>query len=217
MKFSSITWEGREQERPERLYRRLLAHLQDNMLLKGSKLKHNETTPTRNEEISPTVERLAVLRWMELLHPKLPALVAHTFAYDLQRMTLKDIQPQIADGLDQFLEELARDEIQATRVYAPRNHRNTIQFRPSQSRNNFMQKKAGRPSPNKPTSNQQCRLCKAEGRPFWGHTMTTCQYIADAEKQDLVRSYSVSMSAEDKQTEEVEEEFNHLHCEAESE
>ena len=87
MKFSSITWEGREQERPERLYRRILAHLQDNLLLKGSKLKHNETIPTKNEEISPTVERLAVLRWMELIHPKLPALVARTFAYDLQRMT----------------------------------------------------------------------------------------------------------------------------------
>lgn len=113
MAFSQITWEGPTKERPERLYRRILSHLHDNLLMRDSKLKHNEKTPTRDEVISPTVERLAVLRWMELLHPKLPHLVARTFAYDLQRMTLKDIQPQIASGLGGFLDELKRDECHA--------------------------------------------------------------------------------------------------------
>ena len=62
---------------------------------------------------------MAVLRWMELLHPSLPALVQRTFAYDLQRRTLKDLQPQIADALDEFLEELRHDEIKASRVFTP--------------------------------------------------------------------------------------------------
>jgi hypothetical protein len=39
---------------------------------------------------------------MELIHPKLPIFVQRTFAYDLQRMTLKDLQPQIVDALDGF-------------------------------------------------------------------------------------------------------------------
>ena len=103
MKFSSIVWDNGE--RPERLYQRILAHLQGNLLRKDSKLKHDGTTPTHGEDISTTVERLAVLRWMELIHPSLPALVQRTFAYDLQRMTLKDLQPQITDALDGFLEE----------------------------------------------------------------------------------------------------------------
>ena len=110
MKLLNITWQGPEHERPERLYRCILAHLQDNLLPAGSRLKHNGEIPTENEVLSPTVKRLAVLRWMELLHPKLPAPVARTFAYDLQRMTLKDIQPQVSDGLDSFLQELNRED-----------------------------------------------------------------------------------------------------------
>ena len=99
MTFSQISWEGPSKERPEQLYRRILSYLHDNLLKKDSKLKHNDKIPAQDESISPTVEHLAVLRRMELLHPRLPQLVARTFGYDLQRMTLKDIQPQIANGL----------------------------------------------------------------------------------------------------------------------
>ena len=102
MAFSQISWEGHDKECPECLYRRLLSHLQDNLLKKGAKLKHNDKTPTRDEFLCLTVERLAVLRWKELIDPRLPQLVVRTFAYDLQRMTLKDIQPQIANGLEVF-------------------------------------------------------------------------------------------------------------------
>jgi len=120
MKFASISWDGISAERPERLYRRILAHLSDNLLTADSKLLHNGKMQTKDEVLSPTVERLAVLKWMELIHPKLSALVARTFAYDLQRKTLKDLQPQICDGIEQFLEELNRDEVQASRVFASR-------------------------------------------------------------------------------------------------
>ena len=95
-----------------------------NKLLKaGSKLKHNDVTPTSNEVLSPTVERVAVLRWMELIHPKLPMLVAVKFGHDLQRMTLKDLQPQIADALESLLEELNREdmavEVHASSIQSP--------------------------------------------------------------------------------------------------
>ena len=46
LKLVNIKWEGPDQERPERLYRRILAHFHDNLLKEGSKLKHNEETPT---------------------------------------------------------------------------------------------------------------------------------------------------------------------------
>ncbi len=73
MKYSAIKLE--EGERPERLYQRLIAHLQDNTLTKDSPLMYNGDKVSTAETISPTVERLAVLRWMELIHPGLPALV----------------------------------------------------------------------------------------------------------------------------------------------
>ena len=79
------------------------------IICKYDGLQQSEEKQVADDEMfSPTVERLAVLRWMELLHTKLPALIAGTFAYDLQCMTLKDIQPQIADGIENFLEERRR-------------------------------------------------------------------------------------------------------------
>jgi hypothetical protein len=87
------------------------------IIRKDTKLKHDGATVTVDKDMSPTVERLAVLKWMELLHPNLPVLVQSTFAYDLQRMTLKDIQPQIVDALDGLLEELRNDEVKTARTY----------------------------------------------------------------------------------------------------
>ncbi len=186
IKFSGITWEGMESERPERLYRRLLAHLQDNMLSKGSKLKHDDALPDKDEVMSPTVERLAVLRWMELIHSKLPTLVACKFGHDLQRMTLKDLQPQIADGMEGLLEELNREEVQASRVFVPL--KNRIQRRP---RSNSI--RTPRPMTQQPPrqqfryqNRQQCRVCKAENRPYGNHSMGSCPYISDSERQDIV-------------------------------
>ena len=213
IKFSSITWEGMETERPERLYRRLLAHLQDNMLSKGSKLKHDDAAPDKDEVMSPTVERLAVLRWMELIHPKLPTLVACKFGYDLQRMTLKDLQPQIADGMEALLEELNREEIQASRVFAP--FKNRIQQR---SRGNSSRPPQARiqQSPRQQfryRNRQPCRVCKAENRPYGNHSMGNCPYISDSEKQDFVQAKRVDTSQPcDDDLEELSEDFDQLHC-----
>lgn len=192
MTFSQITWEGPAKERPERLYRRILSHLHDNLLKKDSKLKHNNVTPTIDESISPTVERLAVLRWMELIHPRLPQLVARTFAYDLQRMTLKDIQPQITQSLEGFLDELKREDCQAayTSVHSEEEVQTSRVFsrfpargRPARTSTRTPIRTQYRQQPRK-----QCRLCKAEGRTFWGHDMGSCNYIDPAEKTEIARS-----------------------------
>lgn len=188
MKFSNITWE--EGERPERLYQRILAHLQDNLLQKDSKLKHDGAPVTVDEDMSPTVERLAVLRWMELLHPNLPTLVQRTFAYDLQRMTLKDIQPQIVDALDGFLEELRSEEVKIARSYIPRQKPKQKQAHPSRhaSSNKFTAGTQKRKIPNK-----ECRICKAEGRTYYGHDIGECDYLSRAEKRTLIQSFRVEM------------------------
>lgn len=215
LKFTNITWEGMHAERPERLYRRILAHIQDNLLQAGSKLKHNGVDVTKDELISPTVERLAVLRWMELIHPKLPALVARTFAYDLQRMTLKDIQPQIADGLDNFLEELNRDEapIQVSKVYAP--HRSQPRRpRPSRSAPQQQQhRQRTNAQSTAPRTKLQCRVCRAENRPFMGHDMASCHFIAEAERRALVRAYQIDVDY-DEEASDLQESFDDPHVDS---
>ena len=197
MAYSQITWEGRDKERPERLYRRILSHLHDNLLHTDSQLEHNGAAPSTDEDMSPTVERLAVLRWMELLHPQLPQLVARTFAYDLQRRTLKDLQPQIAQGLPGFLDELQRedvqvsaiqqeDDIEAHRVYSRSQHR---------FHHHTPQRSVSRPAPSRSAPpRKQCRICKAEGRNFMGHDMSSCIYLSPYEKTQMIRSRSCDIA-----------------------
>lgn len=200
MKFSAIVWE--DGERPERLYQRILAHLQDNLLKTGCKLKHDDTEITVDEDMSPTVERLAVMRWMELIHPNLPALVQRTFAYDLQRMTLKDMQPQIVDALDGFLEELRCDEVKASRSFV------------SSSRSGYRNQKKSRPFENRQKRQQrkECRLCKAENRRFIGHVMSECNYISSADKLAIARSCAIDLPSDDNSDQEFDgEEMQNLH------
>jgi len=186
MRFTAIQWE--DGERPERLFQRILAHLQDNLLQKDCKLRHNGESVKVNEDLSPTVERLAVLHWMQLLHPGLPALVMRTFAYDLQRMTLKDMQPQIVDALDGFLEELRGETVKAARTYLPDNKPRFSQ-RPRMSSSN-------KNSRQKPSRSKECRLCKGEGRPSYGHTISECDFLSRAEMRNMVRSFRVDLEPE---------------------
>lgn len=204
LKLNNIKLE--DNERPERLYQRILAHIQDNLLKKDGKLKHDGQPVQLDEDISPTVERLAVLRWLEVLDPELPSHVARTFAHDLQSMTLKDLQPQIVDALDSFLEEIRSKRIECsyTSRGKPRNqqYRGAYQSR-SNGRNQYQTRnndrghyQAQRTSDIK--KQPYCRVCKAEGRPA-NHSLGSCDYISRAEKREMVHSCRV----------EVDDQFEH--------
>ena len=87
MKFSNIKREivGGNLERPLHLYLRMRQFIRDNLLLSSGKIKHDGKIPTSDEKLSPTTERLTVLRWLEILHPGLPSHVSQVFAHDLQK------------------------------------------------------------------------------------------------------------------------------------
>ena len=202
MKFTDIVWEPNE--RPEQLYHRVVHHLADNLLKPGCKLVHNGQTVTEAEVMSPTIERLAVLRWMELLHPKLPKLVQKT--YDLQRATLKDLQEQISDNIDSLLEEIRNsEELSVNRATYPssrqeqqafyRQERNPVRYRPEFQQSSCRQdqphrrrKYGGRKwtKQAKPTnSSRLCQLCTAHGRPA-NHPLPRCQFISREDKEDFI-------------------------------
>ena len=162
-------------ERPQRLYHRMVEHVRDSLLQKDQPLRHNGAIPSKDEELSPTLERLLVLLWLDKLHPELPDLVVKTFSYDLASMTLKDLQPRISQALPSLLAELKqRDsssslhavssiESETSTVQAVRgfNQNSTKRQPPSQFDQNKFQ---SRPSTKPPQSRPYCRLCAAEGR-----------------------------------------------------
>ena len=191
MKFSSITWE--EGERPERLYQRVLAHLQDNLLQKDGKLKHDGVDVTADEVISPTVERLAVLRWMELLHPQLPQLVQRTFACDLQRMTLKDLQPQIVDALEGFLAELKAGEVSSARINFQREFRGKRRPFAGHSRQPSHPRSS---QPRQSSTTPFCKICRANGRAH-DHKLADCDHITPYDKRRLLSSRACAVTDHD--------------------
>jgi hypothetical protein len=232
LNISQIKWAGSDKERPERLYRRIVSHVKDNLLKKDSPLKHNKETPEADEFISPTTERLLVIRWLEAIDQRLPSLVKRVFATELLSNTLKDIQPQIANAMDSLLEQLAAedtqvsrlqslhlDDIQASHVSARgRSHVDDIQASHvsargrSFTRGRFAMKRSsgrfrGQAScpPNQSGQRLCCNFCQGWNRPSWGHTMASCKFISDADKKGIARGLNVSfMMTED--TDEIEPE-----------
>ena len=55
-------------ERPEDLYQRILAFVDDNLMAQDGGLSHHGELPREDEEMSPTLENVVVLLWLQLLH-----------------------------------------------------------------------------------------------------------------------------------------------------
>lgn len=204
MKFYNVTWE--QSERPERLYQRLLSHLQDNLLTKEGKLSYQGKPVVEDEEMSPTVERLAVLRWLELMHPKLPGLVADKFATSLNTMSLVDLQPQIVDSLEAMLEQLrSQDAIVGSTSTSYRDrfgNNNNKRFNPGRtSRNNarsgnFHERSRKPELASKQHPKAKCPICVAEDRPY-RHSLAECRYLSQSEKRQLIQDLSARVARVD--------------------
>ena len=112
LKFSDIKRECKDgvQENPLHLYLRMRQFVRDNLLSCTSNIQHDGKILTADETLSPTTERLVVLRWLEVLHPALPNHVAKVFANELQSKSLKDLQPRIAEQIDELILYVANTE-----------------------------------------------------------------------------------------------------------
>ena len=104
-------------ERPVHLYLRMRQFIRDNLLLSSGKITHDGIIPSTNERMTPTTERLIVLRWLEVLHPRLPELVGKVFSNELRSKSLKDLHPQILEQVDDLLCQIEqqRDSDQASK------------------------------------------------------------------------------------------------------
>ena len=186
------------EERYETLFQRIVAHLDDNLLTVESGLQHDGAAPTSDEEMSPTVERLAVYIWLTLIDIRLPAYVARAYAHDLQTKSLKDIQPQLCDAMDSLLVEMsAQDDIsvsysratnqQRPRRFIPRGNNN------NSNNNNTTPNRASVSNPRQ----KQCILCKTANRAYLGHDISSCWFISKFDKMDIVNAFQVNVNGDD--------------------
>ena len=147
-------------------------------------MKHDGETPTEDESLSPTTERLAVYLWMTIIDKRLHAYISREYSHDLQTMTLEDIQPRIAENIQSILETINTSEdiqIQYARSdYSNRRHQST------------------RPKDSKPVSapRKMCILCKASGRQHIGHDAGSCWFTSRYENQQIARALLVETDAD---------------------
>ena len=57
------------------LFQRLMSFIEDNFRVTNGSITHHGDAITADEELSPTLENLAVLTWLRPIHPELPGLV----------------------------------------------------------------------------------------------------------------------------------------------
>ena len=96
------------EERPEDLYQRIVAFVEDS-LLSGHGILHHGDMVTE-DEMSPTLENFVVLTWLRLIHPDLPKLVKQRYGTELRSRTLASIKPEISQALDSLLDEIRSSE-----------------------------------------------------------------------------------------------------------
>ena len=155
-------------ERPEDLYQRLMMFVEDNLLTTTGDITHHGDTPDQDEDISPSLENMITLMWLQLIHPGLPQLVKQKYGAELRNKTLSSIKPEISQALTSLLDELKGiEETRAMRTSTP--------FR------------RDRAAPNR--SSRSCILCKTARRPNYNtHFLSQCRFLPEADRSALAKS-----------------------------
>ena len=173
-------------ERPETLYQRLLSFVEDCLLTKNSVIKHHDDTIEVDEEVTPTLENMIVLRWLQLINPDLPKIVKEKYSTDLRTRTLASLKPEISMALDSLL--------------------SSVQFENDAKlmRSTLYQGGSGKKFTNSSASNplkneKKCALCKAEGRQYF-HFISKCNFLPPADKKYMSKLRSLALDEEENES-----------------
>lgn len=177
--------------RHEAVYQEMVAFVEDNLLTTEGGLKHHGQV-MNEEEMSPTLENLIVLLWLQRLHPQLPTLVKQQFGTELRKQTLASLRPEISQCIPTMLSKLDSQLQEESTV---------CQLR-SDTRHNVSGRRA------------QCPICKAARRPNANHYLTKCKYLPEEDRAYLLKGHRpktrtvtievpVSESEEDSEDEEI--------------
>ena len=178
-------------ERPEDLFQRLTAFVDDNLLKQDGGLSHHGEKADTDEEVSPIVENMIVLMWLQAIHPKLPKLVKQRYGTELRCRTLASVKPEISLAMDSLVEELQCSEDMKIMRAVP---------------HTFNRMKSNPPPKRIPqrTTGKTCPLCREAGRPS-GHFLSTCKFLPASDKRYFARARLIM--GPDEYLEEAEEDI----------
>ena len=190
-------------ETPQALFARLKQSFDDNLLMAES-LHHTEGKLKEDEEMSPTLLNSIILRWLELLHPKLRDTITQRFSTQLRSTTYGALFPEISRSVCSLLDELNNDT-QANRLFTANPSRSNTGYRSNQYHNpNFEKRKFERKS---------CDYCKLTGKKaYYTHSIEKCLFIKRENSRAGASAKQVTYGEEDDEEllQEQYEEFLHI-------
>ena len=168
-------------ERPEDLYQRLMAFVEDSLLRANGLTHHGEHVP-EDEELAPTLENFVVLTWLRLIHPSLPRLVKQRYGTELRSRTLASIKPEISQALDSLLEEIrTSDDAKILRAAVADDFRRPRLGNRSDSKARTRQ----------PRQDKVCPLCKQAGRSNTNHFLSQCTFLPENDRRFMVKARQI--------------------------
>ena len=167
-------------ERHEDLYQRLLAFFEDNLLIVGDTITHHGAVVTSSEELTPSLENVVVLLWLERIHISLPGLIKQRYGAELRNKTLASLKSEISQSLDSLLGELrnVEDDSSSSRVMRMSASNNSYRAPRNNSRSQQQQQRSSSRGP-------FCCLCHAAGRSNTGHWLSNCRFLPEADRRRL--------------------------------
>ena len=178
-------------ERPEDLYQRLVAFVEDNMLQSGSVILHHGDVIDVDEEMSPSLENMVVLTWLRLINPALPKLIKQRYGTELRSRTLASIKPEISQALESLLDEIAS----ADTAHVMRTESRITDSRPNRrgQRPAFSRRQPSSfNTPRRPTTAKTCPICKQVGRSDVHHFLSECVYLPEQDRRYMAKIRQVT-------------------------
>lgn len=181
-------------ERPEDLYQRLVAFVDDNLLRANGGITHHGETISEDEELTPTLENFVILQWLQLIHVDLPRLVKQRYGTELRARSLASLKPEISQALDSLLDEIHSTE-------NSRAMRTTASFPQRKGRSNTFSITQPRPTTkprprNMSRMNKYCPLCREARRPDT-HYLSECAYLPEHDRRFIAKARQVANIFED--------------------
>ncbi|KAK3746301.1 hypothetical protein QZH41_004542 [Actinostola sp. cb2023] len=166
-------------ERPEDLYQRLMAFVED-VLLKTNSISHHGEPMLEDEELTPTLENFIVLTWLRLINPELPKLVKQRYGTELRSRTLASIKPEISQALNSLLDEIhASDDAKIMRTAA------TSYRRPTNAATQY------KPGPRPRRQEKSCPLCRQAGRTNYTHFLSECSFLPEQDRRYITKARQI--------------------------
>ena len=155
-------------ESREALWERVYSFMEDSLLSKASGIKHCNVKVENDERLTPTLQNITIMLWLNAIHRELPALVKQKFAITLREETLYSIRTEISDAIPILLQEI--NEREGTISYSSSGYR---KGRPEKQKSRFK-------------SRPKCCLCDAANRPGADtHYFQTCPFMPAQDRKYL--------------------------------